>query len=170
MRLHRRHASHSLAAAGSVGLAARLPDEVWAKRKKKLKRNVYDRVDGDGKCRGKSANCCSGICDGDKPKKGKKDKSRCVAHDAEGCQAGGDPCNNVNEIRTTSLGNPVLCNTTTGMAGYCGYDGGCLACGRDADCREIFGPHAACVLCSDCAQGTSCSAPKRGGPHRRVPT
>jgi hypothetical protein len=42
--------------------------------------------------RGKSGLCCSGIYEGKKQKQGKKDTSRCVAHDSGACQAGEDVC------------------------------------------------------------------------------
>ena len=60
--------------------------------RQKLKRNAFGCVNVGGKCRGKDGNCCSGICDGKKPKKGKKDTSRCAGHDASTCLAGQDTC------------------------------------------------------------------------------
>jgi hypothetical protein len=115
------------------------------KRKKKLILNAFGCVDVGGKCRGKDANCCSGICQGKKPKKGKKDKSTCVAHNVGECQAGQDFC----------AGNGVLCGTeaacfrTTGKASFCGalIGGDCRVCSRDSDCEAEFGPGAACVVC-----------------------
>lgn len=76
--------------ASILGLAAVIPTLAKAKRKrkKKLKRNGFGCVNVGGKCRGKDAACCSGICQGKKPKKGKKDTSRCtvcVGHLADAC-------------------------------------------------------------------------------------
>ena len=147
-----------------VSLAG-LPDGAAAKkRKKKLKRNEFGCVSVGGKCRGRDKNCCSGICREEKPKKGKKDKSRCVAHDAQGCEAGQIEgfCGGTNVSCTTSNGNSGNCNTTTGNAGYCADSGDCSAgpCKKDADCIPNFGAGAACVLCDDalCVGGTGCAS------------
>jgi hypothetical protein len=110
-------------------------------------------------CRGKDGNCCSGICQGKNPKRGKKDKSRCVAHDSSTCQAGdnGEICGGLENVScTTSTGDPGLCHTTTGNAGYCPSFLQCAVCQRDSDCEEIFGAGAACLLCGGCAEGTIC--------------
>jgi hypothetical protein len=144
-------------------------DFVTAKKgkgKERLKRNQFGCVDVGGKCRGNDANCCSGICEGKKPKKGKKDKSRCVAHDAGSCVAGQRPefCGasvGGNLSCTTSIGTPGICHTTTGNAGYCGGKILCTACQRDADCQESCGLLAACLQCDFCGEtgGTACSSP-----------
>jgi hypothetical protein len=136
---------------------ASLPDGASAKkRKKKIKRNAFGCVNVGGKCRGKNAVCCSGICQGKKPKKGERDKSRCVAHDQTSCQAGQttNACGGVNVLCTTSTGEPGgACLTTTGGAGYCAASIDCptqaINCTNDADCRERCGPRAGCVLCPD---------------------
>ncbi len=124
-----------LAAGASNGAAAK-------NRKKKLKRNEFGCVNVGGKCRGRDKNCCSGICRGKKPEKGEKDNSRCVAHDAQGCQAGQIEgfCGGTNVNCTTSNGNSGKCNTTTGNAGYCADSGDCSAgpCKKDADCIPRF--------------------------------
>jgi hypothetical protein len=108
-------------------------------------------------CNGKDDKCCSGICDGKKPKKGKKDKSKCAGHDANICQPGFDVCQGV--IATCSNGG--ACFTTTGNAPFCaGGDGVCTVCRRDPDCVAAgFGALAACVVCnSECPEtgGTVC--------------
>src|SRR5262245_17883221 len=60
---------------------------VGAKRKKgKRKRkplalNEFGCVNVGGVCRGKNRVCCSGHCQGKKPKPGQRDRRRCVAHD-----------------------------------------------------------------------------------------
>jgi hypothetical protein len=146
----------------AIGLAATRLSGMEAKKKrknkkpKKLKLNAFGCVDVGGKCRGNDANCCSGICEGAKPKKGKKDSSTCLAHNAGSCQAGQDVC----------LGNFAPCGTlgsclrTTGKASFCGNISLCQACTRDTDCEAEFGPGAACGVCTDACLstgGTICS-------------
>lgn len=153
--------------AAALGLlTAGLPDRIDGKqRKKKLKRNAFGCVNVGGTCRGRDKNCCSGICRGKKPKKGEKDKSRCVAHDAQGCEAGQIEgfCGGTNVSCTTSTGDTQgNCDTTTGNAGYCSGQGTCEVdppCKKDADCVPIFGAGAACVLCNNalCPAGTGCA-------------
>ena len=134
----------------ALGLGAALPTG-WARAKKnkhksKLKRNDFGCVDVGKPCRGKSANCCSGVCEGKKPKKGKKDKSRCVDHDAGSCQPEQDAC----VAPTAPCAEGAECFRTTGKGSFCGLagDGACAACQKDADCEARgFGPGAACVIC-----------------------
>jgi hypothetical protein len=112
-----------------------------------LQLNDFQCVDVGNACRGDSANCCSGVCEGNVPKQGKEDISRCVAHNVGECQAEQDAC------RST----PVLCGTeghcqrTTGKASFCGSaskaDAACSDCSRDTECEEQFGKGAACVVC-----------------------
>src|SRR5215211_8922662 len=75
-----------------LGLAGRDPTRLTAKqrhkRRKSLVFNAFGCLNVDKPCRGWNDLCCSGICAGKKPKKGKPDKSRCVAHDTGGCQPG----------------------------------------------------------------------------------
>jgi hypothetical protein len=128
------------------------------KRKQKLKRNEYGCVDVGQPCRGNSANCCSGHCEGPEPKKGKKDISICVSHHVEECKAGDDVCL---RIRTV-CGLNGLCFRTTGNASFCGAKGACEACNTDADCEGSFGAGAACAVCAvDCEKtaGTRCVPP-----------
>jgi hypothetical protein len=155
---------------GSLWLPEPTDAKQKRKNKKKLKKNAFGCVDVGDACRGKDANCCSGICQGKKPKKGKKDTSRCVAHDEGSCQAGqrqglcgGDadvPC-------TTSADGLGLCQTTTGNAAYCTAGGGCFACRRDTDCEPFCGPGAACVRCTACEEDegipTACMGLINGG-------
>jgi hypothetical protein len=120
-------------------------------RKPKLKRNAFGCVDVGGKCQGNDANCCSGICQGKKPKKGRKDTSICVAHDNAGiCFADSDTCSAGGNI-SCSVESVCFCVLTTGSAGFCGdFTAGapelCRDCTTDTDCQEEFGPGAACVL------------------------
>jgi hypothetical protein len=151
----------------ALGLAAtRFPGITAPKKKqkkktsKKLTRNSFGCVDVGKACRGNSDNCCSGICEGKKPKRGKKDKSRCVAHNVLGCQVEQDQCAGA---PAQCGSNPMgLCYRTTGNASYCGVLGACFACKTDADCEAAGGffEGAACVICSECAltSGTACFA------------
>jgi hypothetical protein len=147
-----------------LGLTASRPGESLAKRrrKKKLRRNAFGCVPVGKPCRGKDSVCCSGICEGKKPKKGKRDRSRCADHGADICQAGQ---RNVNcggeDVRcTSSSGNEGTCETTTGGAAYCasGYDA--IPCKKDADCVPYCGPQAACVRCGYYDHDPSCAGPE----------
>jgi hypothetical protein len=122
------------------------------KHKKKPKLNEFGCVNVGGKCRGKNGLCCSGICQGKKPKKGKKDKSKCVAHNTGGCQPGEDACNAVDVPCNGGSGFPGLCLRTTGQAGFCGGSTDCRDCRKDSDCEATDGPGAACVVCPGCVQ------------------
>lgn len=130
------------------------------KRKKKpLQLNTFGCVDVGGKCRGNNAHCCSGICQGKKPKKGKKDRSQCVAHNVGTCLVEQDSCGGP----VVPCGGPnTACFRTTGKASFCAGGGGdCLACTKDAECEPFLGPGAACIVCFSCAQtgGTGCVPP-----------
>jgi hypothetical protein len=140
------------------------------KRKRKLRFNAFGCVNVGGKCRGKDSVCCSGICKGKKPKKGEKDKSRCVAHDEGGCQAGPTSagCGGTNVLCTTSTGQAGGCITTTGNAGYCGASIDCPSCTKDADCQARCGPQAACVLCPSAVACDANSDPIEGPSTRCV--
>jgi hypothetical protein len=133
-----------------------------SKKKKKLRLNTFGCVDVGGTCRGKDANCCSNICQGKKPKKGKKDKSHCVAHDQSTCLPGqaGEVCGGLADVPcVTTTGLDGGCFTTTGNAGYCAGDGNCFPCKKDADCILHCGPQAACIKCpTECASvgGAAC--------------
>jgi hypothetical protein len=145
-----------------VGAVSLSPDLTTAKKnKKKLKRNAFGCVNVGGKCRGKDKNCCSGICQGKKPKKGKKDNSKCKAHDESTCLPDQRPegCGGFNVLCTTSTGTPGICAATTGNAGYCYTAAVCFPCQKDADCIGECGPQAACIPCAaECTLegGTAC--------------
>jgi hypothetical protein len=112
--------------------------------KKKPKLNEFGCVNVGKACRGKDALCCSGICQGKKPKKGKQDKSKCLAHNTGGCQAGEDWCVGVN----VSCGTPNgLCFQTTGRASFCGAASLSCGCTKDEECEAVKGPGAACIVC-----------------------
>lgn len=125
----------SLRALGSSGLAALIGARLGVfgagaktkrKRKpKKAKRNAFGCLNVGQPCNGDSGACCSGICEGTKPKKGQKDSSRRVSHDAVTCQAGErEPYRGGAEL--------VLCTTSTGFAGQCNTTTGN---GRSAEAR-----------------------------------
>jgi hypothetical protein len=116
-------------------------------KRKKSKNNAFGCLNVGQKCRGKNSKCCSGTCQGKKPKKGKNDKSRCVGHDATTCIA----C-------TTSTGQVGRCATTTGNAAFCRAFGAsiCTACKKDGDCQALCGSRAACIPCTNCPEGTGC--------------
>ena len=120
------------------------------KKKKKQQRPVVNQfgcLDVGQPCTGNSALCCSGICQGVAPTKGKPDTSRCVAHNTGACTAQFDGC----QTLVIGCGTAGFCFRTTGNASFCGGPGGeCRACARDADCEPSHGPGAACVVCDDC--------------------
>lgn len=167
----RRDVLRSLAGAGlGVGIV-RFPDLAAAKKRKRKKRKKNKKVKpaqpnefgcfevGDP-CRSE-ADCCSGICEGEKGKR------KCRAHDGgTGCQAGliEDGCGgDVDVDCTTSTGQLGICNTTTGNAGYCigiGAASTVVPCKKDADCRQVCGTDAA--ACITCEGGTACVGPSSG--------
>jgi hypothetical protein len=146
-----------LAALGAVTLRFSGITEA-KKRKKKAQLNAYGCLDVGQQCGGNNERCCSGICQGKKPKKGKRDKSVCAAHDALTCTAGQDSCLGTNLY----CGTTGICVQTTGKAEFCGRTPTCAACLRDADCEAMKGPGAACVVCaiSSCPEtgGMACYA------------
>jgi hypothetical protein len=129
----------------------RLPamDAKKRKKAKKLQRNSFGCVDVGKPCRGNSANCCSGICQGKKPKKGEKDKSTCVAHNVGGCLANQDLCL-IKEAVSCGASERGVCARTTGNASFCGdfENIACFDCTKDTDCEAEFGTGAACVICA----------------------
>jgi hypothetical protein len=148
----------------TVGLGLLGPAGVVAKDRKKKKKkkrrkgpspNFFGCLNVGQKCRGKDSKCCSGICQGKKPKKGKRDRSKCVGHDESTCLAGQQApnCSGAAFVAcTTSAGLDGICATTTGKAAYCFGAGGCFPCKRDRDCHAVCGPRSACISCrADCA-------------------
>jgi hypothetical protein len=145
----------------ACGLATiQAPDAMEAKSKKKLKRNEHGCVNVGGKCRGKDKHCCSGRCRGTKPKKGGKDKSRCVAHDTGTLAVGEGGCRAEHGSPLTACTNTAgelgRCSRTTGNAGFCGQiPEVCLpqSCRKDADCIDACGAGAACTISSEPCDG-----------------
>ncbi|MCA9879990.1 MAG: hypothetical protein KC442_19480 [Thermomicrobiales bacterium] len=167
----RRVASRRLVLTGLAGLLPAWlvlgPLATQAKKKHKKKRNkpqnnAFGCLNVGQHCNGKDSKCCSGVCDGKKPKKGKKDKSTCVAHNVGPCQDAFDVCAGV--AVPCSLNNQGGCFKTTGNAPFCAAgNSDCTPCKRDADCVALgFGFGAACVVCNVlCATesgGTVCYA------------
>ena len=168
----------SRVAAGLLAIAGmRLLDAASAKqrqrrrkrKKKPLSFNEFGCINVGGKCRGKDELCCSGICQGKKPKQGKRDKRTCAAHNSGICTPQTTLC--VNELEA-ECGFGCLCALTTGNAGFCGNFfylisndiDPCRVCTKDTDCQAEFGPGAACIdlrvdfcamLCPDTG-GTAC--------------
>jgi hypothetical protein len=107
---------------------------------------------------GNDSLCCSGVCQGKKPKKGKPDKRVCTAHHAGECSPRRDYCD-LEQAPVNNLCNlpaeTAFCVVTTGEAGFCasllGFDAAihCQACAKDADCEALgFPPGSACVVFS----------------------
>ena len=132
------------------------------KKRNKPENNDFGCLNVGQHCNGNDDKCCSGVCDGKKPKKGKKDKSRCVAHNVGTCQDAFDVCAGV--AVPCSVNDLGGCFKTTGNAPFCGVgDTPCTPCKRDSDCVALgFGFGAACVVCNFlCATesgGTICAS------------
>lgn len=131
----------------AIDVVAKKKRKKKSRKAKKPQPNAYGCLDVGKACDGDSSLCCSGICEGSKPKKGKPDKSRCVAHHASICRADTDSCTTgvAHHCSSTNIG--CGCLLTTGNGGFCGGPGSvCTVCSRDADCEEEFGAGAACVV------------------------
>ena len=159
-RPSRRDAFQALAAAGIAAAAARLGlgTEPAAAAQVRVERRFNCSAVGQ-KCKGKDSNCCSGRCKGKGSKKGRRDKSKCVAHDQGSCTADQDTCSSGRRAACGG-GSGGGCLKTTGNASFCGQvQTGqtpprlrCHNCETDIDCENAgFGRGAACVVCeSNC--------------------
>jgi hypothetical protein len=130
------------------------PAPATAKGKKKPTPNAYGCLSVGQPCRGNDTLCCSGLCHGKKPKKGKRDKRKCAARNSGGCTAAQDSCMVEKNVPCMSNG---VCTQTTGDAPFCSRlgVGECVACTKDADC-VLWGPGAACIVCPfACPQTTT---------------
>jgi hypothetical protein len=135
-----------IAALGGLVPFGTRPADAKNGRTKKPKLNAFGCLNVGQKCRGKDSTCCSGICQGKKPKKGKKDRSTCVAHNTGGCTLDRDLCFNP---QLAPCSKTAFCLTTTGNAPFCAENIAdfCRPCGKDKDCEALgFGPGAACVI------------------------
>jgi hypothetical protein len=157
-----------LAALAAGALASPLRNEATAEKRKKgkkrqpaLQRNAFGCVELGKPCQGKDNNCCSGVCVGAKPKKGRKDASRCIAHDESSCLVGQNATEcggQANIACTTSFGAQGSCLITTGQAPYCAEDLACFPCRKDTDCLLTCQKGAACIACAGLCPdtGTAC--------------
>lgn len=182
------HSRRSLLA-GSAGIALGLlgPFEGEARKKHRRKRgpkkaplpqpvlNQFGCLDVGQPCAGDSSQCCSGICEGNPPKKGKPDTRVCAAHNAGACTTARNRCTSVDP--GLAICNPnsqfAACLVTTGNAPFCGtlfnFDPAttCQACTKDADCLALgFPAGSACVqlggtFCNGCeaTQNRACLPP-----------
>lgn len=150
--------------AALVGLAVVVPDvDAKKKRRKKKKKkqpklpapvfNQFGCLDIGQPCRGVASLCCSGICEGLPPKKGRQDTSTCVAHNTGVCTAETEACELGVEVPCNPNAPRTNCSITTGNAPFCaaidpdqGARPNCRSCTRDTDCQGEFGPGAACVV------------------------
>jgi hypothetical protein len=147
----------------AVGPLARGGQEAEAKKKHKKKKpshtrkpslNAFGCVDVGKACLGNDNLCCSGMCQGKKPKQGRKDKSTCVAHHTGDCSREKTFCTaNLLDSKCGPDGADAYCQTTTGNADFCAnvenfslMSSPCRSCSRDADCEAITGPGSACVV------------------------
>jgi len=142
------------------------------KQNSRLGFNQYGCVEVGQPCKGDSALCCSGICQGAAPKKGKPDTSLCVAHGTGTCdQAQPGLCEAANPGQTVCNNSPTCtCLRTTAGSQFCGENSfpvsGCAACQRDKDCEALgFAPGSACApfangnCAGNCVSGMVCMAP-----------
>jgi hypothetical protein len=143
------------------------------KKQKPLKLNQFDCVNVGGKCQGEDANCCSGKCQGKKPKKSKKDTSRCAAHHVGGCTVERDVCipDNAALARCNPANDDAFCTVTTGNGPFCANlsntseEDNCRACSTDGDCIVVgFPPGSACVSMTGaaCAEFGVCTTESGG--------
>jgi hypothetical protein len=154
----RRVVLRGIAGAGLGFGALKATDIVDARKKKrkgkKPKRpafNQYGCLNVGQACRGNSALCCSGICEGKAPRKGKRDRSRCVSHHLGTCTPQTNSCQTGIDVRCAEGNVLSACTRTTGNAAFCadisnGTTSHCRVCSKDADCQGEFGPTAACVV------------------------
>ena len=159
-----------LAALGGLITLGALPASARkGKKAKKPKLNAFRCVDVGKACQGKNGTCCSGICQGKKPKKGKRDKSKCVAHNAGICSPETDSCTLGVGISCNPSNPNCSCTLTTGNAGFCGSFTGngtggineCRVCSKDTDCQAEFGAGAACLVMGGAGCTAFCAATGR---------
>jgi hypothetical protein len=154
-------------------LAAGHFDRVVAKKKQKKSKkaprpvfNEFGCLDVGQPCRGNGTLCCSGVCKGKKPKKGKRDTRTCAAHHTGDCTPQRNYCTPEHPPVLALCNLPAdtaFCMVTTGNAAFCasllGFDEAvhCQACTKDADCLTLgFPPGSACVQTG--GQCTACGA------------
>jgi hypothetical protein len=142
-----------------------------------LEFNEYGCIEVAQACRGDSALCCSGICEGAAPVAGQPDTSRCVAHDTGTCQQGGPGVCTSDAPQNITCNNNAKCRciSTTAGSNVCGalrpLPEMCATCQRDSDCVALgFPAGSACAPFSEgfcggaCASGMVCLTPCSFGP------
>jgi hypothetical protein len=163
---------------GGAAFGALDADAKKTRRKKKRKKqlrpifNQFGCLDVRQPCKGDSTLCCSGICQGAAPRKGKQDTSRCVAHGTGTCdQAQPGMCEAANPGQAVCNNSTTcVCLRTTAGSQFCGENSipvsGCAACQRDKDCEALgFAPGSACapfatgICAGNCTSGMVCVAP-----------
>jgi hypothetical protein len=186
----RRDVLRSLAGAGIALGALGLPGIADAKKKRRKKKkkqprpvvNQFGCLDVGQPCNADSSLCCSGVCQGTAPKKGKPDTRRCAAHDTGTCTQGIEGVCTTPDLIQVTCNNRTDCGCfrTTGGSNYCAELFGspgttqCLSCQRDADCIAAGLPAgSACAPVSAgrcagiCSTGMAClvpCGPKPPGP------
>jgi hypothetical protein len=148
------------------------------KRKNKIKQpqpvpNQFGCLEVGQPCRGDSSLCCSGLCDGVPPKKGKPDTRVCAAHDIGTCdQAAEGICTAADPQQSfCNQSNTCFCIGTTAGSKFCAKPdkvglSACVDCQKDTDCEALgFAAGSACIpftegLCSGiCDTSTVCLPP-----------
>jgi hypothetical protein len=127
--------------------------------------NEYGCIEVGQPCRGDSALCCSGICEGAAPAAGQPDESRCVAHDMGTCQQGGPGVCTSDAPQNLTCNNNARCRciSTTAGSNVCAalrpLPEMCATCQRDADCIALgFPAGSACAPFSEGHCGGACSS------------
>jgi len=118
--------------------------------------NEYGCIEVGQPCRGDSALCCAGICQGAAPDEGQPDQSRCVPHDVGNCgQNAAGVCLAVNPALSLCNNASCFCFGTTAGSNVCGDSFGPsgtrgAACQKDADCVALgFPAGSACAPVSE---------------------
>jgi hypothetical protein len=126
-------------------------------------------------CGGDSSLCCSSICEGPAPKKGKRDTRVCAAHGQGTCdQAAPGICTATDPAQALCNASTGECLATTAGSIFCGDVSGlsdCADCRTDADCEALgFPAGSACAVVTGvncvgvCPGGLACVAPRTAAP------
>jgi hypothetical protein len=140
-----------VSAASWLGISGANAKKKRRKKNKKPKRTDHVCLAVSQACNGDGTRCCSGICEGEQPKKGRTDASHCVAGGANICDGQADYCTTGVATTCNPLNPKCTCLRTTSEAPFCGDVSAeaavlCRPCRPDADCEAEFGPGAACVV------------------------
>jgi hypothetical protein len=126
-------------------------------------------------CRGDSSLCCSSICEGGAPKKGKPDTRVCAAHGQGTCDQAAPAIGTATDpAQALCNGSIGACLATTAGSIFCGDVSGlsdCASCRTDADCEALgFPAGSACAVVTGvncvgvCPGGLACVAPRTAAP------